>query len=311
MAPPPGPFSSSSPASSAPRPTLRVVRVASSLPLQKLLYFNALFSLAFGACHATSAAWKVLHAQLASPLSVLVLPLTVLVWAALEVVRLRYAYLGNLHEQVPALSAFWLLTVLPQAPLVAYMSALQFEPRLRLQVDLVMGAGALLFIALELHFALGTIRALIRKQTADFYLGCREDARAADFAREQAARAEADSAARRREEEEELERLQAGGDARGGGGGGGGGDEWGAGGVGGGVGGGGGGLSQAELDAAVAAGVGVATVAREGARALATPLGLGGGGGGAGGGGPSDSAVLIGSALARAHGLTPDTRRQR
>ena len=293
MAPPPGPFSSSSPASSAPRPTLRVVRVASSLPLQKLLYFNALFSLAFGACHATSAAWKVLHAQLASPLSVLVLPLTVLVWAALEVVRLRYAYLGNLHEQVPALSAFWLLTVLPQAPLVAYMSALQFEPRLRLQVDLVMGAGALLFIALELHFALGTIRALIRKQTADFYLGCREDARAADFAREQAARAEADSAARRREEEEELERLQAGGDARGGGGGG------------------GGGLSQAELDAAVAAGVGVATVAREGARALATPLGLGGGGGGAGGGGPSDSAVLIGSALARAHGLTPDTRRQR
>ena len=283
------------PAPLPPRPVLRVVRVASSLPLQKLLYFNALFSLAFGASHAASAAWKVLHARLASPLSALVLPLTVIVWAALEAVRLRYAFQGNLHEQVPALSAFWLLSVLPQAPLVGYMSVLSFEPRLRLQVDLLMGAGALLFIALELYFTFGTIRALIRKQTADFYLGCREDARAADFAREQAARAEAAGAARRREEEDELERLQGGERERersggGGGGGGGGGD------------GGGDALPQAELDAAVAAGVGFASVAREGVRALV------GGGGGGGGGGLADS---LGASFARAQGLSPETKRDR
>ncbi len=283
-----------------PRPVLRVVRVASSLALQKLLYFNALFSLAFGACHAASACWKVLHVQLESSLSAFVLPATVVVWAAFECARLRYAFLGNLQEQVPSLSAFWLLSILPQAPLVGYMSVRQFEPALVLQVDVVMGAGALLFIALELYVSLGTIRALIRKQTADFYLGCREDARAADFVREQAARAAAARAARRREEEDELERLQ----ASGGGGGGGGDDDSAAGGAG------GDGLPQAELDAAIAAGVGVVSVAREGARALSAQFG------GVDGRGAdaalSGSVVTIGTALARSRGLSPpETKRDR
>ena len=147
---------------------LRVVRVSSSLELQKLLYYNFYFSIAYGACHISSMAYKLLYFDGLSE-NVAILPGGIGVWIILECARLRLAYLGNLNEQVPTLSAFWLLTILPQIPLVVWMSFYQWETALVLKLDNIVGAIMILILLLQLYFGIGTVRALIRNQTADFY----------------------------------------------------------------------------------------------------------------------------------------------
>ena len=131
-------------------PVLRVLRVSSSLPLQKLLYFNALFSLAFAAAHAATVAFKLQRLAL-QPMSQALLPAALGVWAAVELARLWLGYRGNLGEQVPALAAFFLLTLLPQLPLVAWMGFAQWESRLVLPLDQITAALMLAFLALELQ----------------------------------------------------------------------------------------------------------------------------------------------------------------
>jgi len=101
--------------------------------------------------------------------NVVILPSGIGAWIVLECARLRLAYLGNLNEQVPTLSAFWLLTILPQLPLVAWMSFYQWETAMVLKLDNVVGAIMILILLLELYFGIGTVRTLIRNQTADFY----------------------------------------------------------------------------------------------------------------------------------------------
>ena len=147
---------------------LRVVRVSSSLELQKLLYYNFYFSIAYGACHISSMAYKLLYFDGMSE-NFAILPGGIGAWIILECARLRLAYLGNLNEQVPTLSAFWLLTILPQLPLVAWMSFYQWETALVLKLDNIVGAIMILILLLQLYFGIGTVRALIRNQTADFY----------------------------------------------------------------------------------------------------------------------------------------------
>jgi hypothetical protein len=147
---------------------LRVVRVSSSLQLQKLLFYNFYFSIAYGACHLSSMAYKLMQFEGLSE-NFAILPGGIGAWIILECARLRLAYLGNLNEQVPTLSAFWLLTILPQLPLVAWMSFYQWETALVLKLDNIVGAIMILILLLELYYGIGTVRTLIRNQTADFY----------------------------------------------------------------------------------------------------------------------------------------------
>lgn len=153
---------------SAHQTVLRVVRVSSSLQLQKLLFYNFYFSIAYGACHLSSMAYKLIHFDGLAE-NIVILPGGIGAWIVLECARLRLAYLGNLNEQVPTLSAFWLLTILPQLPLVAWMSFYQWETAMVLKLDNVVGAIMILILLLELYFGIGTVRTLIRNQTADFY----------------------------------------------------------------------------------------------------------------------------------------------
>jgi hypothetical protein len=86
---------------------LRVARVAASLSLQQLLYYNAFYSLAYGAAHIVLCVWKVaiLHVPTEDVERLIVLPVFVPLWSVIEALRLRLGYVGNLSEKVRARAA--------------------------------------------------------------------------------------------------------------------------------------------------------------------------------------------------------------
>jgi transmembrane protein 17 len=152
---------------------LRVARVASSLPLQKLLYYNYYYALAFGLSHIFFVVWKSLSLRL-EPADAIALPVLVALWILFETLRLRLGYSGNLTEKVPEMAAFWLLTVLPQLPLTVFLSFVQISALM--PFDVALGIPMVLLQAAQLRPGLSTVRLFIRKQTADFYRVCQEEA---------------------------------------------------------------------------------------------------------------------------------------
>lgn len=82
---------------------LRAVPLASSLPLQKLLFFNFYYSILFGAVHVAMMSYKIAYLQLDTA-GLYAAPAILTVWALCEIARLRLGYAGNLKEKVIACS---------------------------------------------------------------------------------------------------------------------------------------------------------------------------------------------------------------
>ncbi len=86
---------------------LRVVRVSSSLPLQKLLYYNFHYAVALSVTLVGIVVWQAVRAAAgarggtAFPASI-VAPALTAAWIVLEALRLRLGYSGNLTERVRA-----------------------------------------------------------------------------------------------------------------------------------------------------------------------------------------------------------------
>jgi len=120
-----------------------------------------------------------------------VIPIFSVVWALLEGVRLWLGFSGNLRERVPELAAFVLLTVFPQIPIVILLGFVAVD---RVPADLVTAFPQLVFLVLEAVLAFRSVRALMRKQTAEFFRACQTDvedsarADAAEMAEEDADR---------------------------------------------------------------------------------------------------------------------------
>lgn len=119
--------------------------VGSSLPLQKLLYFNLLYSPFFGAAHIALLVYK-LYYLTAGRIATYILPVAVVVWCLVEIARLRLGYFGNLREKVPELSAFFLLTAFPSLACVAYLTAVQRVLRNDLPLDVAVGIPMIAFV---------------------------------------------------------------------------------------------------------------------------------------------------------------------
>lgn len=79
--------------------TVRVVRVASSLPLQKLLYYNFYYACCFGVVELALTIFK-LRWLVSSTETTYTLAVLVPAWCVLEALRLRLGYVGNLMEKV-------------------------------------------------------------------------------------------------------------------------------------------------------------------------------------------------------------------
>ena len=86
----------------------------------------------------------------------------------IEVVRLYLGYLGNLKERVPELAGFWLLTILLQLPLQAFLF---FNTDLILvPVEQAAGSVMLVLVVAQLVAGLLALREITRQQAARFHL---------------------------------------------------------------------------------------------------------------------------------------------
>lgn len=99
--------------------TITNTEIASSLPLQMLLYFNVQFSLFWGAMILALMVLQENYLEVNTAYRVLS-PLLLSVWFIIEPLRLFFGYVGNLQEKVPQLTGFWLFTLIPQLPITFF-----------------------------------------------------------------------------------------------------------------------------------------------------------------------------------------------
>jgi hypothetical protein len=78
---------------------LQYQRLTSSVPLAKLLYFNGLYSLPFGAALIFQVVYK-LTANVMTSKSRVALPILTAMWVLIELPRLHFGTSGNLGENV-------------------------------------------------------------------------------------------------------------------------------------------------------------------------------------------------------------------
>jgi len=93
--------------------------IASSLPLQMLLYFNVQYSIFWGLMTLALMVFKESYLEVNTAYRVLS-PLLLSIWFMVEPLRLYFGYVGNLQEKVPQLTGFWLFTLIPQLPITFF-----------------------------------------------------------------------------------------------------------------------------------------------------------------------------------------------
>ncbi|XP_069475223.1 transmembrane protein 17B-like [Ambystoma mexicanum] len=139
--------------------------VQSSLPLQMMLYFNALYFPFWWVSAITILLLKYellpYHYQF-----LLVMALTII--SVIESLRLYLGYIGNLHEKVPELAGFLLLSFLIQLPLLLFL--LTDQETLLLPLEIAVHTVYLLFLVAELMGAFFTLKTMARALAMEFHL---------------------------------------------------------------------------------------------------------------------------------------------
>jgi len=148
------------------RAALRLAsQVVSSLPLQMTLYLNLIY---FPCWLAVILMVAMVKFSLLNYLYKFVLVTILVAVIIIEVVRLYLGYLGNLGERVPELAGFWLLTILLQLPMQAF---LLFNTDLILvPVEKAAGSVMLVLVVAELICGFLALRRITRQQAARFHL---------------------------------------------------------------------------------------------------------------------------------------------
>ncbi|EDO39291.1 predicted protein, partial [Nematostella vectensis] len=139
--------------------------IVSDLPLQMALYFNVYFSPFW-----FLTAFVILAAKY-DKLDFyykFVLIAIYIVMAIVESTRLYLGYLGNLHEKVPELAGFWLLTLVLQFPLTLVL--LLNESMLIMPTERAMNILMTIFVLVEIIQGYRVIKALADHQVSKFHL---------------------------------------------------------------------------------------------------------------------------------------------
>ncbi|XP_036382124.1 transmembrane protein 17A [Megalops cyprinoides] len=139
--------------------------VASHLPLQMLLYFNAFYFPFWwlSEVFTLDVKFDLLPRYYQGLLVTGIALLTVF-----EGLRLYLGYVGNLKEKVPELAGFWLLTFLFQLPILLFF--LTDEGTIILPLERAVHSIYLLFIVSEVLAAFLALRTMSRKLTLQFHL---------------------------------------------------------------------------------------------------------------------------------------------
>ncbi|NWW81354.1 TMM17 protein, partial [Climacteris rufus] len=139
--------------------------ILSSLPLQMSLYFNVYFFPFWWLL--TVAILYMKYPLLSDYYKFILVTITILV-SLTELIRLYLGYVGNLLEKVPELAGFWLLTLLPQLPVILFLlfnEALQIHP-LERAVHIVFAA----FLSFQAVAAFFTLRRMVNTLASRFRL---------------------------------------------------------------------------------------------------------------------------------------------
>jgi hypothetical protein len=135
-------------------------QIMSSELLQKLIYFNAYYSLAHGVLGLLTLRFKALNG-----LSTGLAFAAFAIWAIVEALRLYAGTVGNLKEKVPHLVGFFLLSAFPQLPVLVYLLA--FQEGL-LPIEQITTVLEFAFVLLEAGVGYAAIRDIVRDKTARF-----------------------------------------------------------------------------------------------------------------------------------------------
>ncbi|XP_056374265.1 transmembrane protein 17B-like [Hyla sarda] len=139
--------------------------VVSSLPLQMALYFNVLF---FPVWFISEFIMLELKYHLLPGYYQFLLITAVTILTLIESLRLYLGYIGNLHEKVPELAGFLLLTLLIQTPLILFL--LTDEKILILPLELAIHTIYIIFLKTELFVSFFVLKIMTRQLATQFYL---------------------------------------------------------------------------------------------------------------------------------------------
>jgi len=142
---------------------LKKAEIASSLPLQMALYFNAYFSPWWLITHVCTLAVK--YQSLEITYQVILVTIHI-VLVAVECVRLYLGFVGNLMEQIPQLSGFWITTLILQFPLTAFL--LLHQGIVTLPLERAVDVVQLAFLTFEIIAGFVAVRAVARQQVTKF-----------------------------------------------------------------------------------------------------------------------------------------------
>jgi len=146
-----------------PRPTLSTkTEIASSLPLQILLFYNMLYSIVWAGLFFAVWVWKTSYAYRSDLWVGWMFGCTVLI----EIIRLGMGYEGNLHEQVADVSGFWLLSFVKIGFTLFFLTG-QY---LILPIDYAINFLMLLFDMAGLVFGYIATRHMIKSESTRFYM---------------------------------------------------------------------------------------------------------------------------------------------
>ncbi|XP_069820042.1 transmembrane protein 17B-like [Dendropsophus ebraccatus] len=139
--------------------------LVSSLPLQMVLYFNLLF---FPVWFISEATMLELKYQSLPGYYQFLLITAVTILTLIESLRLYLGYIGNLHEKVPELAGFLLLTLLIQMPLILFL--LTDEQIVILPLEYAVHTIYILFLKTELLVSYFVLKVMTRQLATQFYL---------------------------------------------------------------------------------------------------------------------------------------------
>ncbi|NWY70031.1 TMM17 protein, partial [Erithacus rubecula] len=139
--------------------------ILSSLPLQMSLYFNVYFFPFWWLI--TVAILYLKYPDLSDYYKFILVTIMILV-SLTELIRLYLGYVGNLLEKVPELAGFWLLTLLPQLPIILF---LLFNEGLKIHsleraVHIIFAA----FLSFQVLAAFFTLRRMVNTLASRFRL---------------------------------------------------------------------------------------------------------------------------------------------
>ncbi|XP_073469280.1 transmembrane protein 17B-like [Aquarana catesbeiana] len=139
--------------------------VMSSVPLQMALYFNVFF---FPFWFISEIIMLELKYFLLPGYYQFLLVTAVTIITVIEILRLYLGYIGNLHEKVPELAGFLLLTFLIQMPLFLFL--LTDEKILILPLEVAVHAIYVFLLNMELLVSFFVLKIMTRQLATQFYL---------------------------------------------------------------------------------------------------------------------------------------------